>query len=221
VPQHPQKTRTLPRKSPDRGAGREIVGAIVESAMRILSAEGYERLTTNRIAKAAGVSIGSLYQYFPSKQAVLAAIAKVLEGRALEIMMHVFNESVERDVRDLTRSLVRELAGERLGHMNMRREILDHVPRIWVNDASRAVDDQVGAFLARYIAEHPALPKPNPALSAFLVMHAVEATLEAAVARRPELLTSEEFFDELSELVSAYLTAPAREASPPDVRTLD
>lgn len=63
-----------PRKSPTQARSLATVEAIIEAAARILEATGTERFSTNAVAERAGVSIGSLYQYFPSKQALLWAL---------------------------------------------------------------------------------------------------------------------------------------------------
>ena len=67
------RARTIPRKTPVQERSRDTVEAILAATARVLVKEGYEGASTNRIAVAAGVSIGSLYQYFPSKEAVVAA----------------------------------------------------------------------------------------------------------------------------------------------------
>src|SRR5215468_4646197 len=67
-------TRTTPRKTASQERSRLTVEALLEATARILTKEGYDRASTNRIADVAGVSIGSLYQYFPSKEALVAAV---------------------------------------------------------------------------------------------------------------------------------------------------
>ena len=66
---------TTPRKQPRQSRSKATVDAILDATARVLVEDGYDKLTTNRIATVAGVSIGSLYQYFPNKQAVVMAIA--------------------------------------------------------------------------------------------------------------------------------------------------
>jgi AcrR family transcriptional regulator len=63
------KPRTNPRKLASQERSRLTVDALLEATARILVKDSYDRASTNRIADAAGVSIGSLYQYFPSKEA--------------------------------------------------------------------------------------------------------------------------------------------------------
>ena len=71
----PQASETM-RKSPTQARAAQTVDAIVEAATQILQSDGEEALTTNRIAERAGVSIGSLYQYFADKEAIVEAIAE-------------------------------------------------------------------------------------------------------------------------------------------------
>ena len=69
-----RKPQTNPRKSASQKRSRLTVDALLEATTRVLVKEGYDKATTNRIAAVAGVSIGSLYQYFPGKEALVAAV---------------------------------------------------------------------------------------------------------------------------------------------------
>ena len=69
-----RKPSTKPRKSASQVRSHLTVDALVEATARILMKEGYDKASTNKIAAVAGVSIGSLYQYFPSKEALVAAV---------------------------------------------------------------------------------------------------------------------------------------------------
>lgn len=90
VPNVPQRLK--PRKSPIQARSGATVEAIHEAAIQVLLGQGISRLTTTRVAERAGVSVGTLYQYFPNKQALLYAIlirhfeemADSLEGAAAE-----------------------------------------------------------------------------------------------------------------------------------------
>lgn len=81
-------TRLEPRKTPVQARSSVTVQAINEATIQVLLGEGAERLTTTRVAERAGVSVGTLYQYYPNKQALLFA---VLEGH-----MNKVSEAVER-----------------------------------------------------------------------------------------------------------------------------
>jgi AcrR family transcriptional regulator len=76
APAQRRNLATEPRKRPRQRRATATVHAIVEAAARILSDQGEHALTTNRIARRAGVSVGSLYQYFPNKHAILRALVE-------------------------------------------------------------------------------------------------------------------------------------------------
>lgn len=68
--------RWSPRKWPVQLRSRETVGYVLEAAAQLFGELGYERTTTNLVAEKAGVSVGSVYQYFPNKEALLLALAE-------------------------------------------------------------------------------------------------------------------------------------------------
>ena len=70
------KTPLIQRRTPKRAGSRETVNVIFEATARILASDGRAGLNTNRIAEIAGVSVGSLYGYFPNKDAILLAMAR-------------------------------------------------------------------------------------------------------------------------------------------------
>ena len=67
----PRKPAISPRKAPQQARSSQMVADILEAALRVLAREGAARFTTVRVAEEAGVSVGSLYQYFPNKEALL------------------------------------------------------------------------------------------------------------------------------------------------------
>ncbi|HLK25692.1 MAG TPA: helix-turn-helix domain-containing protein [Caulobacteraceae bacterium] len=73
MPKHPLSPQ---RRSPKQARAKATVAAILEAAAQILERRGADGLTTNGVAERAGVSIGTLYQYFPDKHAILIAAAK-------------------------------------------------------------------------------------------------------------------------------------------------
>ncbi len=87
----PQASETM-RKSPTQVRAAQTVDAIVEAATQILQSDGEERLTTNRIAERAGVSIGSLYQYFSDKEAIVEAIAERERDKIVASIVKSLNE---------------------------------------------------------------------------------------------------------------------------------
>src|SRR6202167_1918320 len=74
VPMKRKTTGAYRRREPQQRRARETVEAVLDAVVRILKREGFEAVTANRVAEVAGVSIGSVYQYFPDKRAIFAAL---------------------------------------------------------------------------------------------------------------------------------------------------
>src|SRR5690349_24663898 len=81
----PRKALTSPRKYASQARSRAPVDALIDATARILVREGFDKASTNLIAEVAGVSVGSLYQYFPSKEALVAAVLE----RDQQVMMQL------------------------------------------------------------------------------------------------------------------------------------
>lgn len=71
-----QRTPLQPRNVPTQPSSEETVAVIIEAAAQVLEADGLDGFNTNAVARRAGVSIGSLYQYFPGKDALTAALIR-------------------------------------------------------------------------------------------------------------------------------------------------
>jgi hypothetical protein len=108
-------------------------------------------------------------------------------------------------LRLVTQSFVRVLASHRFGNLNVRRELLRHVPRAWTEDVSLAVDQAAEEQLAQHLEARTDVREADRGLMAFILVHAVEAVVEAAVMRRHDLIDDPRFIDELTELVTRYL----------------
>lgn len=104
----PKSDSVHPRKRPRQARAEATVDAIVEAAARILSAEGLMGFNTNSVARVAGVSVGSLYQYFPSKEAILAEMLRRKQINVLSALeaasTDVETKTADQALRDLARA---------------------------------------------------------------------------------------------------------------------
>src|SRR5262245_47637657 len=101
----PRRPSTNPRKMASQERSRATVDVLLAATARVLVKDGYDHASTNKIAEAAGVSIGSLYQYFPSKEALVAAVI----DRHIGDMMDIVRASFVRVATSSLREAVREL----------------------------------------------------------------------------------------------------------------
>jgi AcrR family transcriptional regulator len=95
-----------PRKSPVQARSTASVDAILEATIQVLLSVGKERLTTTRVALRAGVSVGTLYQYFPNKSALLQAVLKRHLEQVAEAVERVCREQKGNSLRQMAPALV-------------------------------------------------------------------------------------------------------------------
>jgi len=204
----PPRVRTSPRKQPKQRRASVTVEAILTATARILVRDGFERATTNRIADEAGVSVGSLYQYFPNKEALVA----VLMERHVREMYAVLEREIARlsslPLRRAVRELVDLMVQAHAVEPKLHRVFAEQVPR--VGQLKRIVEvERRFEMLTRDVLERlgDRVRPRNLAMAAFVVIQAVEALTHAAVLYHPDKLGSDEFTDEVVELVVRYLAA--------------
>jgi len=105
---------TIPRKSASQKRSRVTVETLLDATARVLTREGYDRASTNRIAARAGVSVGSLYQYFPNKEALVAALVARHNREMLQLLRDALREMGSRDLATVMRELVRAMVDAHL-----------------------------------------------------------------------------------------------------------
>ncbi|HVW77932.1 MAG TPA: TetR/AcrR family transcriptional regulator [Alloacidobacterium sp.] len=199
------KTALEPRKRPVQARSAASVDAILKATVQVLLRVGKERLTTTRVAERAGVSVGTLYQYFPNKSALLqAALRQHLESMA---------EATERVCRDYAGHSLAEMATA-LVHGFLEAKMQDAKTSVALYSVSSDVDGasivhqlggrSVDAIAAMLQTAREPLGK-DPQLAAQVVMSAL-----AGVSRR--LVESDDpekhlgaMREELTAMVSAYL----------------
>jgi AcrR family transcriptional regulator len=182
------------------------VEALLSATARILVAEGYDRASTNKIAAKAGVSVGSLYQYFPSKEALVAALIDrhsqemmAILRKSLEDLAHL---SLQQAVKELIRAMVRAHQVE----PKLHAVLTEQTPRVGRLQKVHEVNTQAAAMIRERLEEmHELILPKNISLAAFILVNAVEAATHGLVLERPSGFDEEELIEELSALVIRYL----------------
>src|SRR6476659_3548994 len=123
------KIRTNPRKQATQARAVSTVDAILKATARILVKEGYDHASTNKIATAAGVSIGSLYQYFPSKEALVAAVIERHIGEMLEVVRSSLARVASYPLREAAKELVRVMIEAHRIEPKLHRVLVEQIPR--------------------------------------------------------------------------------------------
>ena len=205
------KTPYVMRKQPRQRRARVTVDAILEAAARILVESGYASASTNRIAERAGVGIGSLYEYFPGKEAIFAELrrremarwyAKLRAGPASgpprEVIAHIVHTQIA--YASANPALYAALETE--------------MPRAAVAEMQGTIQDDFLALSTVYLEAHRDLlrPKAPVAFVAEFLARWVSSTIHGFAMHAPAALAGDHLADELIDAVARYLlTEPAPE----------
>jgi AcrR family transcriptional regulator len=200
---------TKPRKSASQQRSRITVDALLEATARVLTKEGYDGASTNKIAAVAGVSIGSLYQYFPSKEALVAAVIDRHMNEMSQLVRDALIKVATRPIEVAARELVSVMIDAHRVDPKLHRILVEQVPRTGRLENIEAIERETYALVRGYLDAHrDQLDVADPDVAAFVCVTAVEALTHAAVVRRPEILTDEKarkLVDEVTRLVVQYL----------------
>jgi AcrR family transcriptional regulator len=202
----PPRPVTTPRKRPHQARAQETVDALLEATARVLMTEGYDRASTNKIARTAGVSIGSLYQYFPSKEALVAALIDRLVERQSAAVGDKLVEIAAAPLEQAARELVRAGIVAHQVDPRLQRVLFEQVPRLGRLKKLTELNRRFEALLAKYLEQRRAELRPRDLeLAAFVLCNAVDGFMHLAMLDRPELLRDPRLVDELTDLIVLYL----------------
>lgn len=210
-------TSARPRKRPLQARSRDLVNALMQATARILVRDGWDALTTNRVANEAGVSVGSLYQYFPHKDALVSALveswAETLTAQFVALGAELLDASVEVGARRLVETVLDVTRADQALH----RSVLLQLPRIGALEAFERLNQRSAEMLAEWIALHRnEVDVDDPSLTAHVIVTSLDALIDHALLLRPELLTSRRFALTLERLVLGLLGVPT--GTPPTGR---
>jgi AcrR family transcriptional regulator len=200
-----KKTRKRLRRSPTQRRAVETVEAVLDATVRLLKRGGTNGITTNRIAEVAGVSIGSLYQYFPNRGAIFNALHQRHIDQIDRMIQKTVVEHAGAPLKDLIRAIIEAMVKSQAGDPALPELLSREVP----HRAGGTVDFAQrlhGVFLLAISARAQELKKRrNLDAVVFVVAHMIDALSHGAALRRPQTLSLSEAQDEAVKAVLAYL----------------
>ncbi|HET9930997.1 MAG TPA: TetR family transcriptional regulator [Polyangiaceae bacterium] len=201
----PRPPVTSPRKAPVQKRSTQLVADILKAAVRVLEKEGAERFTTIRVAKAAGVSVGSLYQYFPNKQAILYRLQTdewEQTGRMVDAILSNSTETPAERLHTMTRAFFRSECDEA-----PLRQALDRAAPSYHDAPESVVHRERGRkVIQAFIAEAaPRASARQRRLAADLLFMTVTAIGKQVSERRPSPVELEHWADAVAEMIATYL----------------
>lgn len=207
-----RKTRPIPRKSPEQDRSRATVEAILEAAAHILIADGYGLLTTNHVAERAGVSIGSLYQYFPNKESLLGELMRRHTLAIEEGIEASAPKAQEPPFANVVRAAIEQIVQVHLVDPELHRALSEAPPLGKLDWQAMFAGRLTARVKAVFEAHRSEITAPDLDLAAYVVLQAVEAVVHNAATERLSDLESGVLTDEVTRLVVGYLTG---DAAPP------
>ncbi|MCW6536477.1 TetR family transcriptional regulator [Sphingomonas lycopersici] len=134
---HRPITRVSSRKQPRQARSTELVSAVLDAAVQVLAAEGAARFTTARVAERAGVSVGSLYQYFPNKASILFRLQSDEWRRTTDLLRGILEDRRVPPL-DRLRTLVHAFIRSECEEAQIRGALNDAAPLY--RDAPEAIE---------------------------------------------------------------------------------
>ena len=202
---------TKPRKNASQDRSRATVDALVEATARILVKEGFDKASTNRIAETAGVSIGSLYQYFPGKDALVAAVIDRHTEDLMQVVRDTLAEVIELPLERAVRRIVSVAIEAHRVDPKLHRVVAEQIPRSGRLEKVEVFNRRYFGFFRSYLEAHKAeIRRADLDLAAFVCVTSIEAVTHNAVLNHPELLSDEgveALVEEATRLVVTYLRA--------------
>jgi AcrR family transcriptional regulator len=206
------KRRIRLRKEPTQARAKETTDAILEATLQVLVQVGERSLTTTRVAQRAGVSVGTLYQYFPDK----ASLVMALKVRYLGLMIHAMREALadpkESTLEGILRPALAALLRVKHEHLALTKALAASVER----DGTHFVRESLEHFVSALV---PILARTLPKLRdverhVTLLVAALEGAISYAAFEAPEWLASERFLDDLVLLAGGFLNERSRMSGP-------
>jgi AcrR family transcriptional regulator len=199
---------TVFRKAPQQKRSQDLVDDVMEATARLIPDFGFDRATTNKIAELAGVSIGSLYRYFPNKEAIFISLFQRVEENHRQQLRKALEMA-----RDLPpRSRVEPVVGAIVDLVMKRRKLVlvlySHAPQLGALDylvqSRQRFRGEIELVLQEFSSH---IPKRSPHTAARLIVGCVHGVLEDLVQDDGAEQVVDTVKKELAELFCCYLFA--------------
>ena len=195
-----------PRKKPRQARSHATIEAILQAAAHILVQDGIDAASTNRIAEKAGVSVGSLYQYFPSKEAVIFALVERHVQRMQKQLEEHLEAFVAASVEEAVPVYVKAMFDVHRVEPKLHRIFQEQLPRLAGREEFQRWSETSEGLVRAYLEGHRDRLRPTDLdMAAFLLVHSVEAVVHAVAILKPRYLEKTALAEEVSQLVLRYL----------------
>lgn len=190
------------RRKPTQARARDTIATILRATAQVLIADGYDKASTNRIAKAAGVSVGSLYQYFPNKQAVVAALADAHVSATISVVERSLLANVGAPLERAIPLVIAALIESQQIDPELHRVMVKQAPVDALAVSKRRITEVLKVWMT---ARRDDLRVRDLDTAAFMVVEMMDGVICAAVLDHPGYLEDDRLRAELTDVVMRYL----------------
>ncbi len=207
------------RRVPRQLRAKQTVEAVLDAVARVLKRDGAARVTTNRIAEVAGVSVGSVYQYFPDKRAIFVALRDRHVAEMTQLIEHRLVQNAAASLEALVRALMEAMIEAHALDPGLFDLLLAQVPPGTREPArlEAGLQGVVRLALASRASELDLWTR-EPGI-VFVVTQMMEALAHAVVLRRPASLSLKAATEEAMRAVVSYVTSYRRGGTPAGRKT--
>ena len=197
---------TTRRKAPTQERAKQTVTALVEATAQLLVERGYHQTTTNHIARRAGVSIGSLYQYFPDKQALVVELGMRFMDEQFALLQGSLRDVAHAPLEQAVRSVIEAMLRAKLDRPELSRVLFSELPSLGVLDLLQLWMQRAASALELIMSMRAAQLAPGDlGLAAHLIVSAMYGVTSYTVIYAPERLEQPSFVDETTRMILNYL----------------
>lgn len=198
-----------PRKLPRQARAKATVDAIIEATIQLLLKQGYDRFTTARVAERTGVSVGSLYQYFPNKAALAAAVVyRCCENFIVAFQTALASRPPRVTLAECVNAIVEMAFVSHHLAPDLHRIVLDLAPRLGVTEKTEGVGEAAAQLIEGMLRKHAGEIAPDIDLTAAatIIETLLEALAHRTVQAQPRHLENDLLAKETTRLITSYLT---------------
>jgi AcrR family transcriptional regulator len=213
---HPMTSQDIPdrRVIPKQERAKEIVRAVEEAGLQILANEGPDKITTARIAEIAGVSVGSLYRYFPNKEAIVGAIYAAKTAADIKFVEQIdpwLNELIALPICQAVRLIVQCTVARHRELFKLHGEFYIKHHRTFAL-SSRLSPTLIKSVVRKLLDRNKELlTHENDDMAIFLIARGLSGIVRVTLDEEPDYIFDEKFIEQLTCLTLRYLGLPEEE----------
>ena len=198
------------RKQPTQQRAGQMVAALLEATARELGERGLDGLTTNHVAQRAGASVGSLYQYFANKEALIDALLQQQADRLMATVHQRLQPLLDADIRTATRAVL-DGVFEQIEQDKGQRELVRNWHRLPSDSLFRALEQAMSDACQQYLLRHlHEYRLDNLPATLFVLINSLQYTTARYFSQERPMLRRHEVIEAMVEMVGALLEPTAR-----------